>query len=357
VGEEKKLNIAHVTSATNLVYGAVHSMMTLAEAQRDAGHSVQFVTFKGKPFNDDLQNLGWKRTPIRVRFKIDPLAILQMAKHFRSEKIDIVHTHLSTSSVNGCMAARLAKIPCVATVHGMSGKLSFAFADHMIGVSQGVRQHLITQGVPETRVTAVYNGVALPKDLLSKSEARSKFAIPGDATVFGTVARLTPMKGIEFSLRAFALIQKSLPNSIYVLVGDGDSSDQYRNLAKELCIGEKVMFLGYQAKVFDPLAAMDIFLFPSLKEAMGISVVEALAVGLPVVSTNVGGLPEVVSANVGSLVPPKDIEAMAHEAIALAMGDLGQLSKEAKDRAASMFSVQSMLDGTNRVYEQLLKLK
>ena len=357
MGEEKKLNIAHVTSATNLVYGAVHSMMTLAEAQRGTGHAVQFVTFKGKPFNDELQKLGWNHTPFRVRFKIDPIAVIQMVRFFKREKIDIVHTHLSTSSVNGCLAARLAKIPCVATVHGMSGKLSFTFADHMIGVSQGVRQHLISQGVAESRVTAVYNGVALPNNLLSKSDARTKFGIPSHAIAFGTVARLTPMKGIEYSLRAFALIQKSMPNSVYVLVGDGDSVDEYKSLAKELNIDEKVIFLGYQAKVFDPLAALDIFLFPSLKEAMGISVVEALAVGLPVISTNVGGLPEVVSANVGSLVPPKDIEAMAHEAIAMANGDLAQLSLAAKDRARVLFSVESMLDGTNRVYEQLLKLK
>ncbi len=357
MGEEKKLNIAHVTSATNLVYGAVHSMMTLAQAQQDAGHNVQFVTFKGKPFNDELQNLGWRNTPFRVRFKVDPIAVIQMARFFKREKIDVVHTHLSTSSVNGCLAARLAKIPCVATVHGMSGKLSFVFANHMIGVSQGVRQHLISQGVPETRVTAVYNGVALPIDLLSKSEARAKFGIPNDATVFGTVARLTPMKGIEFSLRAFAEILKSLPNAIYILVGDGESSDQYKHLAKELYIEENVIFLGYQVQVFDPLAAMDIFLFPSLKEAMGISVVEALAVGLPVVSTNVGGLPEVVSASVGSLVPPMDAEAMAHEAIVMANGNLAKLSLAAKDRARVMFSVQSMLDGTNQVYKQLLKLK
>ena len=357
MGDEKKLNIAHVTSATNLVYGAVHSMMTLAEAQRDIGHNVQFVTFKGKPFNEDLQNLGWKHTPFRVRFKVDPIAVVQMAKFFRREKIDIVHTHLSTSSVNGCLAARLAKIPCVATVHGMSGKLSFAFADHMIGVSEGVRQHLIHQGVKADRVTAIYNGVDLPANLLSKMEARKKYGIDGDAIVFGTVARLTQMKGIFFSIRAFEEIQKALPNSVYVLVGDGDQAEYFNDLASRHNLSEKILFLGYQSNVFEPLAAMDIFLFPSLKEAMGISVVEALAVGLPVVSTNVGGLPEVVSASVGSLVPPMDAEAMAHEAIAIAKGDLAKLSHAAKDRARVLFSVQSMLDGTNRVYERLLKLK
>ena len=340
-----------------MIYGAVHSMMTLAEAQKDAGHDVQFVTFKGKPFIEDLKQLGWKNTAFRVLFKIDPFATVAMARHFKREKIDIVHTHLSTSSVNGCMAARLAGIPCVATVHGMSGKLSFIFADHMIGVSEGVKQHLISQGIKPERITTIYNGVDVPADLLTKLEARNQFGIPTDAIVFGTVSRLTPMKGIEYSLRAFVEILKAIPTAIYVLVGDGDYSEHYKELTKELKIDDKVKFLGYQSKVFEPLAAMDIFLFPSLKEAMGISVVEALAVGLPVVSTNVGGLPEVVTANVGSLVPPENSASIAQEAIAIANGNRDRLSCEAKERAKGMFSVNSMLEKTNHVYDQLLKLK
>lgn len=346
-----------MTSATNLVYGAVHSMMTLAEAQKQAGHHVQLVTFKGKPLNDELKAIGWNPTPFKVRFKIDPIAIVQMAKYFRQQNIDIVHTHLSTSSVNGCLAARLAKIPCVATVHGMSGKLSFTFANHMIGVSEGVKQHLVSQGIKPDRITAVYNGVDVPAKLLSKTDAREKFRVPVDSVVFGTVARLTPMKGIEYSLRAFAQIHQAIPSSTYLLVGDGDHAEHYRQLATELGIQEQVFFAGYQSNVFEPLAAMDIFLFPSLKEAMGISVVEALAMGLPVVSTNVGGLPEVVTASVGSLVPPEDSDAMAQEAIAIANGELSRLANEARNRATEMFSVASMLSKTIHVYNQLLKLK
>lgn len=349
------LRVAHVTSATNMIYGAVHSMMTLAEAQKDRGYDVQFVTFKGKPFVEDLRRLGWENTAFSVRTKVDPIAVAQMAKHFKKNKIDVVHTHLSTSSINGCLAARLAKIPCVATVHGMSGKLSFIFADHMIGVSEGVRQHLIGQGIKQDRVTAVYNGVEVPSDLLSKSESRLRFGIPDDAFVFGTVSRLTPLKGIEYSIRAFAEIQGKVANSLYVLVGDGDGLTEYQELASTLGIQDKVKFLGYQAKVFEPLAAMDMFLFPSLKEAMGISVVEALAVGLPVVSTNVGGLPEVVTSDVGSLVEPRDAEAMASEAIAIANGNRQRLAENAKQRAQDLFSVESMFTQTQAVYHRLLK--
>ncbi|MBS1700722.1 MAG: glycosyltransferase family 4 protein [Armatimonadetes bacterium] len=346
-----------MTSATNNVYGAVHSMLTLAKAQREAGHEVQFVPFEGKPFIEDLNRLGWKNRPFRVRAKLDPFACLRMARYFRQEKIDVVHAHLSTSSINGCFAAKLARIPSVATVHGMSGKLSFVFADHLIGVSEGVRQHLIQQGVRADRITAVYNGVDLPKDLPSKEEARATFDVPLDATVFGTVARLTPQKGIETSIRAFDLIQKSIPNSVYLLVGDGDSANEYQALTESLGLGDRVRFLGYHSNVFEPLSAMDMFLFPSLKEAMGISVAEALAVGLPVVSTNVGGLPEVITSEVGALVPPNDAEAMAREAIRIATGDREAYSRNARQRAKATFSVESMYRNTNDVYRRLLRLQ
>ena len=351
------VKVVHVTSASRMVYGAVHSMLTLANAQRDAGYDVQFVTFQGKEFGQELRDLGWPVHEFRFRFKIDPFTAPVLAKFFRREKFDIVHTHLSTSSINGCFAAKLATIPSVATVHGMSGKLSFMFADHMIGVSEGVRRHLIDQGIKPDRVTAVYNGVQVPADVPSKAEARAEFDIPNDAIVYGTVARLTALKGVEHSIRAFAEIRKQQPRAWYALVGDGDEASNYRELAKFLGIGDKVLFLGYQEKVFDALAAMDLFLFPSLKEAMGISVVEALAMGLPVVSTNVGGLPEVVTPDVGALVPAQDPQAMATEALRIVGEGIAAYGQRAKERAESHFSIASMLRGTEQVYNRLRGLQ
>lgn len=350
---DKPLRIVHVTSAGSYTYGAVMSMMTLAKAQIAAGDDVQFETWKGRNFGAELRDMGYRAHEVKVRTKIDLLAILQMRRWFRSQAFDVVHTHLSTSSLNGCLAARLARIPCVATVHGMSSKWSFIFADHMIGVSQGVCDHLVAQGVPRTKTTPVYNGVDVPPGVMSKQEARQAFNLPERATVFGTVARLTPMKGIDTGLEAFRIIAEKVPDSHYVLVGSGDGEPIYREWVSDHNLQDRVHFLGYQSNVFDPLAAMDLFLFPSLKEAMGISVVEALAMGLPVVSTNVGGLPEVITPEVGSLVAPKDAVAMA--SAALAALHKNQMSKNAKARADSEFSVSSMRDNTRNVYLKMIR--
>lgn len=350
---DRPLRIVHVTSAGSYTYGAVMSMMTLAKAQIAARDDVQFETWKGRNFGAEQRELGYRVHEVKVRTKIDLLAILQMRRWFREQKFDIVHTHLSTSSLNGCLAARFAGIPCVATVHGMSSKWSFIFADHMIGVSQGVCDHLVAQGVPRAKTTAVYNGVDVPPGVMSKQEARAAFNLPMDATVFGTVARLTPMKGIDTGIEAFRILAEKVPGSHYVLVGSGDGEPIYRQWVSDNKLQDRVHFLGYQSNVFNPLAAMDLFLFPSLKEAMGISVVEALAMGLPVVSSNVGGLPEVITQEVGSLVKPNDSRAMAEQALnALTQPSLGPA---AKLRAETQFSVEAMRQGTFEVYRALLR--
>ncbi len=350
---DRPLRIVHVTSAGSYTYGAVMSMMTLAKAQIAAGEDVQFETWKGRNFGAELRGMGYRAHEVKVRTKIDLLAILQMRRWFREQRFDIVHTHLSTSSINGCLAARFAKIPSVATVHGMSSKWSFIFADHMIGVSQGVCDHLVAQGVPKSKTTAVYNGVDVPPGVMTKQEARKAFCLPEQATIFGTVARLTPMKGIDTGLEAFRILAEKVPGSHYVLVGNGDGEPTYRQWVADNNLQDRVHFLGYQSNVFNPLAAMDLFLFPSLKEAMGISVVEALAMGVPVISTNVGGLPEVITPEVGVLVPPNDSEAMAKEALAALQNS--NLPAEAKLRAETLFSVDSMCEGTRQVYQALLR--
>ena len=351
---DKPLRIVHVTSAGSYTYGAVMSMMTLAKAQIAAGDDVQFETWQGRNFGAELRGLGYRAHEVKVRTKIDLLAILQMRRWFREQKFDIVHTHLSTSSINGCLAAKFAGIPSVATVHGMSSKWSFIFADHMIGVSQGVCDHLVAQGVPSAKTTAVYTGVDVPSGAMSKQEAREAFDLPSDATVFGTVARLTPMKGIDTGLEAFRILAEKVPGSHYVLVGSGDGEPIYRQWVSDNKLQDRVHFLGYQSNVFNPLAAMDIFLFPSLKEAMGISVVEALAMGLPVVSTNVGGLPEVITPEVGFLVPPNDAQAMA--AGAQTSLNRPELASKARLRAQTEFSTDSMRKGTQLVYTNLCEI-
>ena len=350
------MRIAQVCSATHRIYGAAQSLTILASGLRESGHDCPFITFEGKPYTEEMRTLGFDAYPVRVRAKIDPLAVSRLIRLYRDLKVDVVHTHLSTSSLNGCLAAKLARIPCVATVHGMSGKLSFAFADRMIGVSKGVRAHLIGQGVASSKIEVVYNGIPSPP-AIDRQSVRDEFGFGIDDLVIGTVARLTPMKGIDTLVRAFKILSDSVPSARLLLVGSGDGEAEYRSLVASLGMENRVVFAGYRDPVWPALSAMDLFAFPSLKEAMGMSVVEAMMMGLPAVSTDVGGLPEVVTADAGVLVPAREEKAMASALIALARDESlrRELGEGAKRRAEQVFGAPKMIEETLAVYERLLK--
>jgi glycosyltransferase involved in cell wall biosynthesis len=332
-------------------------MMMLGSGLKAQGQSVAYLTFSGRGAGPALRELGEQVFEAPVRAKIDPFGILKMAKIMRSQSFDIVHTHLSTSSTNGALAARLAKIPSVATVHGMSGRLSFVFANQLIAVSEEVKQHLIRQGTAAKKVTVVHNGINFPEvDPEALKAIRAEWHLEGAFPVIGTVARVTPLKGIEFAIEAMVRIRERFPTAVYLVLGDGDGLEACKRLAQSLGLGDAVRFLGYRSPVEPYVAAMDLLAFPSLKEAMGIALVEAAGQGVPAVASAVGGIPEVVTPEVGLLVPPRDSHALAEGLLALASDDRlrQRMSEAARSRARSLFSQEAMVSSTLQVYAVLI---
>lgn len=350
------LRILQVCSAREVIYGAALSLRTLALYQRQAGHSVEFLAFKGKPFAGQMRELGFPVTEVRVRAKIDPVAIVRMARIIRERRIDVVHTHLSTSSVNGTLAARLAKTPSVATVHGMSGKLSFVAATRLIAVSGEVKDHLVAQGIPASRIDVVYNGLEFDAPAVSSDAMRHQLGLQDLGPILGTVSRVTPLKGIDTAIRTIAHLKKQYPQIRYLVVGDGDAVDPCRTLASDLNVAENVIFYGYQKDVRGYLSAMDLFLFPSRKEAMGIALVEAMEVGLPTVATRVGGIPEVITPDVGILREMDDDIGLAAACQSLLenLPTRLEMGSAAQRRARTVFSVEAMSNATDAVYARLV---
>lgn len=356
MAKQDALSVLQICSASEAIYGAALSVLTLANAQRRVGDRVEFVTFKGKRFGKQVSGEMYRVHEVRVLTKIDLPAVMRMRRLIRKGRFDIVHTHLSTSSVNGCLAAKFARVPSVATVHGMSGKLSFVFADHLIAVSQNVKSHLIDQGVPAGKISVVYNGLNLPKSYPDMLDARRTYELSGSPVV-GTVARVTSQKGIEYGIEAIARLMDEFPHIRYVIAGAGDGIESCRERARLLGVERHVTFLGYQKDIPSVLSTMDLFLFPSLKEAMGIALVEAMAARLPIVSTTVDGIPEVVSPECGILVPPRSSEALAEATRGLLRNDLKRLAmgEFAQKRAIEVFGTDAMVGGVREVYRGMLQ--
>ena len=270
-------------------------------------------------------------------------------------------------------ASVVSGLPLVVTLHNLVPKrmsaaeravlrVSLLRARAVIAVSEAVADSAKHAGV--SRPTVIRNGIALERFALPPDEKekrrtaiRADLSFPADAPVVLTVARLSPEKDVAGVLEAFALALPRLPDSVRLLIaGSGPLRETLGWQARLLQLTERVTFLGPRSDIPDFLAASDVFALASREEGLGLAVVEAMAAGLPLIVTNVGGLPEVViGGETGTLVPPRDPVAMADALVQLlsnpaqahAFGQAGQI------RARTHFNEDAMMAATHAVYHRV----
>lgn len=277
-------------------YGAAVSVLNLTTALAARGLDVQVAVFKGKPLGSMFRERGISVHEVNAKRRYDFRGISQLKKLLCSGKFDILHTHLSKATIIGSVAGKMMGVPVVSTVHGMNKKYTYMMADRVVTVSEAARQHLVKQGLPEERVKAIYNGISGEAfaNRPSRTVAREKLGLPREAIVLGTVSRAEKAKGIFDCISALAELRKFDPRYLYAFVGDGNHLAELKAFAIEQGVQDHVRFAGFQEDIAPWLAATDIYLFPTKQEAFGISLLEAMACRLPIVTTRVGGVPEIV---------------------------------------------------------------
>ncbi|MFL6280850.1 MAG: glycosyltransferase [Vicinamibacterales bacterium] len=263
-----------------------------------------------------------------------------LVRFLRTHEIDILHTHRYKDTVLGTVAAKLAGVSkVVRTVHGLPEPLRGwermrfraygaletmalrTFADRVIAVSEDLAQSLRTAGHRRSAVMAIHNGIDLSqvRSTRDAGDVRRELGLPADAVGFGTLGRLSAVKGQASLLRAAQRVLRQEPNARFLLVGDGPLYHDLVTTAIRLGIDHACVFAGARHDTPDLLAAMDVFVLPSLHEGIPMALLEAMALGKPVVATAVGGVPEIVShrAN-GLLVAGRDDRALADSCLELA---------------------------------------
>lgn len=284
-------------------------------------------------------------------------------------KPDVFHAHLNwpLACRHELALARIVRVPgTVATAHLCSDlagirfselkrKIQVACIDRFIAVSDTVRRWLCDDlKVESTKIRVVKNGVNVPTfETNKRAELRRAICADPTRSIVLTTARLHEGKGIVYLIEA----AKLLPEIHLVICGDGPERCRLEEAVRGADLQKRVIFLGHREDVPELLSACDIFVLPSLHEALGLSVLEAMAAGRPVVATAVGGLKETVSDGVnGLLVPPRDGMSLA-AAIRRLISEpelAKSLAENANNLAVRDFSVENMVDGVTGVYEELL---
>lgn len=306
------MNMLNIITPSRLS-GAERLVGLLSQWESKNGHHPT-VLIKNQPSVENwFRELGLNPRVENISGKLNLLAVSKIRKVIKECQSQVVHTHLSTASLWGSLAARKEGIPSVAHVHALNTKTAFRFADKIIAVSNAVRYHLVEQGIRNEKIVVVRPvAPALGEPIPKPAEDVVGF---GEKLVV-QIGHLSNKKGQSIALAAATKVWESFPDTHFLFVGDGPDKEI---LVKESNGDSRIHFLGFRNDIMAILAASKIAILPSLgMEGMPAVIQEAQYAGLPVVATNVGGVPEQISdGENGFLIEPNDSNSLARKILLL----------------------------------------
>ncbi len=324
---------------------------------------------------EELRNEGFVVEVLGRREGVDWRCARALASILQREQVDLVHAHQYTPFFYGLFGRLFHRRPALLfTEHGrhfpdyprlkrkVANRLFLERRDRVVGVGQAVRQALIhNEGIPGHRVSVIYNGIDTDKFggfLQDREAVRRELDIGTERFVILLVARLDYLKDHGTALRTLKRVVAQRPETMLILVGEGPERAPIQELVDAYQLGPHVRFLGLRKDVSRLLKAADLFLLTSISEGIPLTVIEAMAAGLPVVGTRVGGMPEVVlEGQTGLLAPSKNDAGLAEHILRFAESPTlrGRMGHQGQDRARTFFSEGQMHARYLNLYRKMLR--
>lgn len=327
------------------------------------------LNWKGE-WAKELEDKGIEVIALNKKGKFDFGVISRIIKIIKQNKIAIVNTHLWTADTLGRIAAMLAGVPVIISTvqnvdiwkrpwHRFIDRLLSYKTTKFIAVSQAVKEFLIkTERIPEKKVVVIYNAIEIPTSPshnVTKSPVRKEFGIKDDEMVLSVVGRLVEQKGHKYLFEALSMLNGKY-NIKLLVVGEGPLLQSLKSQVTSHKLDDKVIFTGQRKDVAQILDASDCLVLPSLYEGLPVCVLEAMAVGKPVIATKVGGTPELIKdGETGLLVEPKNSEALLRAIEKLThLSDRGkEMGIKARDMVYNDFSIASIAKHTEELFLNL----
>ncbi len=360
--------------------GAEQLMPAMMKRFRDVGFNIRVCVLQtraGNPIAADLKRIGLPVDLIPVPNLRHPLNLFRILRYFGFHRPQLVHTQLEFSDILGTLAARILGIPSVSTIHildksaekkskVMRLKLRWfmleKFCSRIIAVSEKTRSHhLKTGGLDPKKVITVYNGIDISRFTETKEfdikKTKQVLHLPLDNRIIITVAVLREPKGIQYMIQALPKILEQIPDIHYLVVGDGAYGTILKDLSASLSVQDHITFAGHRTDIPNLLACSDIFVLPTLGDALPTVLIEALAAGKPIVASNVGGVPEIIENGVnGVLVPPGDPSRLADACLQLLKNkkQARQMILAGGQTVWQRFNVDAQIEQLSKIYEELV---
>jgi glycosyltransferase involved in cell wall biosynthesis len=373
----RPLNIVHVCDHLGWTGSRMHGVKRLFawmiprfDRQR---FTVSLISLRKRDLsNDTLEELG-----IDVGYlhkgKFDPSTLPALLKELDRRNADVVHLHGYGATTFGRLAAAIRKIPVVLHEHAnltdtpwfqkVADRLLAPYTDIALAVSKSTADFTIrARLLPAERTKVVYLGVPLdefsrPRSEQDIDEARRALAIPSGTFAIGTVTRLMPSKGNQYLVEAARQVFDARPDARIYIVGEGELQPELEAQARALDLGDRLVFSGFKRDVAQALSAFDLVVFPSLWEGTPLTVLEALAMGKPIVATDADGLQDVLTNGQDArMVPRRDAAALAAAILALAAdpAERARLAGHARQTGAA-YDIDVFVRKMERLYEMLVE--
>jgi glycosyltransferase involved in cell wall biosynthesis len=333
------------------------------------GHYAAIVCRGYAAIKSEAIKLGIDTYTLPMRKFYDIPSIIKMTKFLKNNGFDVVNTHSGVDSWIGGIAARLAKVPVLVRTRHLNiplkrNLLNFVhyLPDVYITCGNNMRNNLVSNcGFPADRVVSIPTGAAMEFfDVKKNMEAKLKYGLDLNSIVITNVGILRSVKGHEVTLKSVKTVIAVFPNAKFLIVGDGPRKDALVNFTNELDISRHVIFTGFVENIPEIYSFSDVAVLSSLSEGLPQSLLQAMAAGVPVVATKVGGVPEVVlHEKTGVLTEPGDHEGLARGIIRILNNpdEAVQFTRNAKDLVLKEHSVHHMVDKIEGLYMSLLNQK
>jgi L-malate glycosyltransferase len=351
--------------------GGQRQALFLARELKKNGFRFTFVVQPDSPLHQKAAAEGLPVLPLRMKSEMDIAASFRLAAAMKREGCRLAHFHDAHAVAVGGRAARRARVP----IRIISRRVDFPLkrnpfsrkkytkdVDLIIAISEGVKDVLIKGGIAPAAIEVIPSGIDFsPFDAVKdRGFLRREFGFSPDDYLIGIVAALEDHKGHKDLLEAARILKLRASKIKIVIVGKGSLDVELDQRSRDLQVDDVVYFLGFRQDVPRILASLDLFVLSSRLEGLGSSIMDAMASGLPVVATEVGGIPEVVVKNeTGLLVPPHDPERLA-EAILQIHHDrplAARLGRRGREVAHEKFSAEAMARRIITAYEKIAARK
>ena len=365
------MNILHITNELD-IGGITTYVLLLAGNLKKRGHNLYIASSGGELLAKFTEaGVAYIPIPIRTKCEVSPkmaASLFKLLPVVRKNNIEIIHSHSRTTRVLADTLAKMTGRVHVTTYHGFykkrfSHRVFPCWGAKVIAISEPVETYLIKErGLKKEKIKLIHHGIDVEESkgrLMGSAGLRQRWGL-GSGPLIGIVSRLADIKGHSYLIEAMRPVLVELPSAQLIIVGEGKMKEELIGLTKKLGLEKNIIFISTVLDTKEVLSILDVFVVPSLEEGLGLSLMEAMAFGLPCIGSEVGGIKDLIRHGVnGLLVKPADVKGLA-AAISELFKDrqkAAALSNNARDFINQEFPLSKMISETEKVYQECLGSK